>query len=187
MLIVFEGIDGSGKNTQIDLLRKELDFVYFKYPTKKIELLNLYLEKKVSIHPLSLFFLFLADIASEQEILREALKSKKVVVLDRYVYSTISYEIKALDFESAKKIIELSNFIKPDIVFYLDVDPKVAQERKRTQKNLDLYEEDLSYLSKVRENYLKLYRENFYANKWFLIDANKNIDLVQRNILSLLP
>ena len=67
MLIVAEGGDGCGKNTQIDLLKKKLEFEFFKYPTKNFPIIEDYLEGRIALHPKSLFLLFLADIAEEQE------------------------------------------------------------------------------------------------------------------------
>ncbi|MBU0585986.1 deoxynucleoside kinase, partial [Candidatus Micrarchaeota archaeon] len=88
MLIVIEGIDGCGKETQIKLLKEKLDFDLFKYPTRNFSILTEYLEKKKEVSKKALFHLFLADIANEQEKVAKS----EFAILDRYVFSTIAYE-----------------------------------------------------------------------------------------------
>ncbi len=121
MLIVFEGIDGSGKETQINFLKQKFGFAHFKYPTRNFGILNDYLEKKVKLSSKSLFHLFLADIADEQEKISDSQSKNKITILDRYVFSTIAYEVDGINYGNAKKIVEASNFIKPDLVIYLDL------------------------------------------------------------------
>jgi len=186
MLVVFEGIDGCGKETQIKLLKEKLGCIVFKYPTRNYQMLNDYLEKKVSIDPKSLFLLFLADIAQEQEKVKKALAENKAVVLDRYVFSTIAYEVNGIDYANGKKIIESTGYLKPDKVLLLDISPEVSQERKKKQKELDRYEENAQYLGKVRSNFLKLCEERFLTPNWHKIDASRSIESVHADIMKLL-
>jgi len=58
MIVVLDGVDGSGKDTQIALLKEKLDFTHFKYPTDKFPSLREYLEKKREVSQKSLFLLF---------------------------------------------------------------------------------------------------------------------------------
>ena len=185
MLIVLEGIDGSGKETQIKLLREKLRFELFKYPTRKFGILNDYLEKKVSLSQKSLFHLFLSDIAEEQGQVAKS-KSAGLTVLDRYVFSTIAYELDGISYENAKKIVEASMFVKPDLVIYLDITADVSQERKIKQKELDRYEEDKSYLARVRANYLKLFKDKFLTDNWRLVDASTGAEEVHSQIMDAL-
>lgn len=183
MLIVFEGIDGCGKETQLNLLKQKLPHAaYFKYPTRNFGILNDYLEKKAHLSPKSLFHLFLSDIANEQKNVSES----QLAVLDRYVFSTIAYEVNGINYADAKKIIETTGFLKPDLVIYMDITAEISQERKRKQKKLDRYEADVEYLSRVRANYLKLYEDKFLTKNWRLVDASKNIDAVHNQILDAL-
>jgi len=181
--LVFEGVDGCGKETQIKMLKEKLDCVVFKYPTQNYQMLNDYLEKKISPDPKALFLMFLADIADEQKKVEEALKEGKTVILDRYVFSTISYEVNGVDYENAKKIVERVNYLKPDMVILLDIDSKTSQERKAAQKKLDRYEENAEYLEKVRSNFLKLYDERFLDSAWVKIDASKSVGEVHQEIM----
>ena len=114
MLVVMEGIDGCGKSAQIDLLREKVGAAVFKYPTSKYSMLRDYLDKKISIEPKALFLLFLADISDDQENLKEALEENEIVILDRYVYSTLAYEGEGFDLANGKKIVEHIGYLRPD-------------------------------------------------------------------------
>jgi dTMP kinase len=185
-LIVWEGVDGCGKETQISLIKEKLECVVFKYPTQNYKILNDYLEKKLSPDPKSLFLLFLADIAEEQKKLRAALAEGKTVILDRYVFSTISYEVNGITYGDAKRIVESIGYIKPDLVLLLDIDSETSQKRKAAQKELDRYEENAEYLEKVRKNFLKLAEERFLTPNWHTIDATRDVQSVHADILKLL-
>lgn len=186
-MYVLEGSDGTGKGTQIDLLRKKFpDAVFLKYPTRDFQVLNDYLEKKVELNPKALFLLFLSDIANGQEKIRRAEEEGRMVILDRYVFSTIAYELDSVDYGQAKKIIESINFIKPQKVILLDISPEESQKRKKAQKELDRYESDMKYLGKVRSNFLKLYEERFLCGNWVKVDASKSVDAVYEDILGAL-
>ena len=187
MLIVLEGIDGCGKETQIRLLQEKMGgVVVFKYPTHNFQLLNDYLEKRAELSPKSLFLLFLSDIANEQKKVKAALDEGRTVVLDRYVFSTIAYEVNEFHYPQAKKIVEGIGFIKPDKVILLDITPEVSQERKSRQKKLDRYEEDRDFLRKVRDNYLRLHEERFLCSDWKSIDASKSVESVHKEIMKAL-
>lgn len=186
MLIVFEGIDGTGKGTQIELLNENMEFITFKYPTRNTPELNNYLEKRIEIDRKTLFGLFLTDIMKEQKKITEELEKGKTVVLDRYVFSTIAYEFDAYSYEEAKKTVESMNFLKPDLVILLDIDGRASHERKKKQKQLDRYEEDVDYLEKVRMRFLELARDKFLTPNWHNIDATRSVEDIHKDILNVL-
>ncbi len=186
MLILIEGGDGCGKGTQVELLKKEMDCVVFKYPTSKTPELNEFLEKKKEFDQREVFYLFLKDIMNEQEEVRRAIASGKTVILDRYVLSTIAYEKDGISFDEAKDVVSGMDFIKPDLVILMDIDPTISQERKRKQKSLDRYEADVKYLGKVRENFLRLHNERFLADGWHIIDANQEIAKIHEEIIKII-
>ncbi len=185
MFIVIEAIDGAGKDTQIDLLKKSINFSYFKYPTPGNKRLRAYLEKKEDINGSELVDLFLDDIYAEQDKVATAIKDG-LTISDRYIFSTIAYESHLVDFDDIKKRVEFHGFIKPDLVILLDIPAIVAQQRKAKQKMLDRYEENISYLENVRKKFLRLYEERYFAKKWVKIDASLSIEQVQKDILNLL-
>lgn len=187
-LIVIEGVDGCGKETQIELLKQKLENIdVFKYPTQNYPLLNDYLEKKVEFDPKALFLLFLSDISNEQQKVKQALDQGKTVILDRYMYSTIAYEVNGgMSYEQGKEIIQSIGYLQPDKVLILDISSEISQQRKSKQKELDRYEENKNYLEKVRNNFLKLYEESFHAKEWIKIDASKTVEEVHNDILEAL-
>jgi dTMP kinase len=184
-LVAIEGIDGCGKNTQIELLKDQLGAVIFKYPTRNNKTLNDYLEKRVSIEPKELFMLFLSDIKNDQKNIADALKKNKYVLLDRYIFSTIAYELDAFSYDEAKELVRSAGLLKPDMVILLDIDEKTSQARKSKQKQLDRYEENANYLKKVRGTFLRLFEERFLTPTWHRIDARKDIASVQADVIKL--
>ena len=185
-LIAIEGIDGCGKDTQINLLKENREFSLYKYPTDNFQMLRDFLDRKVTLEHKSLFLLFLADIAEQQKLIEDELKEGKTIILDRYVFSTVAYELGSVGYENAKTIVENAKFLKPDDAILLDISPEISQERKKRQKELDRYEENAEYLKNVRNNFLKLYGEGFMAGKWHKIDASKDISSINKEILEII-
>jgi len=185
ILIVFEGIDGSGKSTQAEILLERLqeedfDAVYFREPSKgkwgrKI--------KKKALHPDSLtpeeeLDLFQKDRRENVEKnLKPALKKKRIVILDRYYYSTIAYQgAKGID----EKLIRRMNeefVVEPDLVFIFDIDPKKGLERIENRKKKDKLFEREDYLVKVREIF-----RSFKGEKFVHIDALKSKEEIRKEI-----
>ncbi len=182
-VIVLEGLDGCGKDTQIELLKKTHEFCLFQYPTSNFPLLREYLDGKAHLHPKSVFLLFLSDIANEQE---KVASVEGLAVLNRYVHSTISYQLKGVGYEEAKAVVSEMGYIEPDLVILLDIPPEVAARRKAKQKTPDRYESDVEYLRGVRGRFLKLASEGFLAKKWAVVDASKPVEEVHAEIFSLL-
>jgi len=173
-----EGIDGSGKETQLNLVLKFLKgrrVSVYKYPDAKSKfgrMIDSFLKKKLELAPLSQFFIYMLDIAKDQGEIERKLECGEIVILNRYVYSTIAYQCsKGVPFEKGVEMIESMNFAKPDLVVLLDVLPEVSMERKSRQKEMDRHEEDAELLRRVRENYLKLHDMNFLSRKWMKVEA----------------
>jgi dTMP kinase len=178
-LICLEGIDGSGKETQLKLILKMLKgkrVSVHKYPDARSvfgKIIDAFLKRKIELSPLSQFFIYMLDIAREQREIEKKLEAGEIVLLDRYVFSTIAYQCsKGIPFEKGVEMIESMNFVRPDLVVLLDILPEVSMERKSRQKSMDRHEEDAKLLRKVRENYLKLCDMKFLANRWVKVDAD---------------
>jgi len=135
--IVFEGLDGSGQSTQAKLLsdfliKNGLQVILTKEPTKDSKVavkIKEILGKKIKIKPKKLQELFVEDRKEHLEkIIIPALKSGKIVVCDRYFFSTFAYgKSEGLDLEW---LIKMNNeFLLPDITFILKVSPRVCVQR----------------------------------------------------------
>jgi dTMP kinase len=157
ILIVFEGIDGAGKSTQARLLLKRLRSlgfaaVSFREPTRgrwgrEIKRLA---KRADSLSPEEELTLFLKD--REENVrrnLRPALARGKIIVLDRYYYSTIAYQgAKGLDPDRIRRLNERFA-VKPDLVFVLDIRAGEGLGRIHHRKRKDLLFERERYLRKV--------------------------------------
>lgn len=179
--IVFEGIDGSGKSTQVDLLLK-----FLRENDKKVHctaeptqyfiggLIKSWIANDWRSSPACLQLLFAADRAHhlEKEII-PLLKKGITVICDRYLFSSLAYGNLDLDFDWLLKINE--KFILPDITFFLDVSPELCLERMRKERfSIELFEKE-EKLKKVRTNFLKLAKE---FNNFHIINGEKSVEKV---------
>lgn len=186
VLICIEGLDKSGKTTQsfllVEALKKEgFDAVYTSEPSsgeigKFIRRYVLRREEK-RIPAIVEALLFAADRADhvEREI-KPLLEEGKIIVSDRYLYSSIAYQGAAgLDVEWIKEINKAAP--EPDLAIYIDVPVEVAVMRFRRRKERTIMENP-EIQRKVREIYLKLVKDG----KLVMIDGNRSIKSVSSQI-----
>jgi dTMP kinase len=157
--ICIEGLDGCGKTTQAKMLAKKLEkshkAVYTTEPSRGkigtfIRNRCLYGEKRLSTVVEAL--LFAADRVEhvENEVL-PALREGRLVISDRYVYSSLAYQGAAdLSIEWIEKVNE--HALKPDLAVFIDVDPKTVMSRLKPKRSVM---ENMETLQKVRDVYLK--------------------------------
>ena len=185
LFIVFEGLDGAGNSTQSMLLAEFLkgrgkDVLLTKEPTENPigKIIRDVLQKKMKTSPVALQILFTADrghhLHSEIE---PALEQGKVVISDRYMFSTMAFGGLGADMEFLKHIN--SKFRVPDITFIIDVPPEVAIKRiSSRQGDVELFEE-AEKLEKTRKNYLKL--KDQFPNV-HVIDGDRPIEAVAAEV-----
>lgn len=193
--IVLDGPDGSGKGTEIALLKKELleSSVLFTHEpgaTKRGQDIRKILLISDKTHPLSDFFLFWADRVSHvEEIIRPALNSGTHVISDRFDSSTFAYQIIADArpeflglFKEARKIVLRDCF--PDAYIFLDLPALIIKKRiegdktKRTRYDIKPPE----YHEKVIEGFKK-FASDFKPS--FMIDSDRPPKEVHDDILPL--
>ncbi len=193
MLIVFEGIDGSGKNTQI---KKVLEFLQqhrikaklHKYPTKKAKDGFAHLSGKKTVSPLRLANVFAKDIENDSKKICDEIKDGFVVICDRYLHSTLAYQGASAGYSKIKKELAKTKIPVPDLVILLDIDPLASVKRKRKQKKPDRFERNAEFLAKVRENYLRESNESFLSQKYAVIDASRQeAEVFSRVIVQIEP
>lgn len=187
LLIVFEGIDGTGKTTQIKLLAEKLfkkgyDVVATREPTdgqygKKIR--ELYANRQ-ACSPEEELRLFLEDRREHvRELIAPALAAGKIVLTDRYYFSTAAYQ-GAAGHDSAEIIRENEKFApEPDLVLYLDVPVAVGIDRIKNgrQESLNDFEKEES-LKKVAALFNELDRD--YIKK---VDATQRVEAVHECVM----
>jgi len=190
-LIVFEGLDGSGGETQtnnlISYLRskgKEVMWITYpdygpdkKNPSKAIgKLIYDWLHKRTEDFDEKVqFLLYTTDMVKDIKRIQEALNSGKFVVADRYVTSTMAFQgLKGFPLDKALKYADLFGLIKPDVVIYLDISVDTSLQRKMKEKdgNLDRHEEDREFLDRLTRFYKNLIKDNVFG-KWISVDAEK--------------
>jgi dTMP kinase len=161
-LIVVEGIDGSGKSTQLALLQKWLESK--GYGTQFTEWNSSKLisqvikkgKKKGRLNAATFSLLHATDFADRlQEIIVPALKSGMVVLADRYIYTALSRDV-ARDCRREWVRNTYSFAVKPDAVFYFKVPVKVSLERITHTREPKYYEAgmDMKLSADLRESYL---------------------------------
>lgn len=169
VLIVFEGIDGAGKTTQAKLLlhtlqKRGLDSVYFREPSESKW--GKEIKKKAafqgSLSPQQELDLFQKDRKENVEKnIKPALKNKKVVLMDRYYFSTIAYQgAKGIDPQYIQEFNQ-KIAVKPDLVFILDIKASRGLQRLTDRKRKDLLFEKEDYLVEVRKMFKRFKGENF--------------------------
>jgi dTMP kinase len=189
--IVFEGIDGSGKSTQAKLLANRLlktkvSHILKKEPGDTIigEKIRKLLSDDSDMSPLTELFLFSAARKElvDKEII-PALENETLVILDRYIYSTIAYQGygRNIDFGYIHHLNKIATSdLKPDIVFLLDINPEVSSSRIDS-KNLDRIEsESIEFYAQVRNGYLEIANAN--PNTWMIVDASKQPEQIHNQI-----
>lgn len=180
--IVIEGIDGSGKGTQADLLKKRLleigkEVILTSEPTGTPtgKLIREHLAVPF-LDDEALALLFASDrIEHLEKEVRPALESGKIVVSDRYVYSSIAYQGQKVDMEWVGEINKYAD--RPDLVILLDMDPKITEKRmKERGGEMEYFEMDRYFQEDVRKTFIRLSRgqnqPESLKTKWFVVDGS---------------
>lgn len=186
-LISIEGIDGTGKTTQVHLLkewfeRKGKAVIALKEPTQGRygrEIAKLAqsgklddLEKEVR--------LFMMDRREDvEENILPALEAGKVVIMDRYYHSNMAYQgARGLRPEKIKEANEEFS-PRPDLIIVLDFDPSKCMQRVFARKNIVKHFENEAYLKKVRQIFLEIGK----APNAVVISTDRPIEEVHRSII----
>lgn len=138
LLITFEGLDKSGKSTQVGLLSKSLEEslianTTFKFPdrtTASGSIINQFLSKKLVLDPEKAHQLFSQNRWEKSEAILSLLKARNTVILDRYAYSGLAYSLAKGVSSKAALQGDDQGLPEPDIVFYLRIDPNKAKLRE---------------------------------------------------------
>lgn len=184
MFIVLEGIDGCGKSTQAKLIgrwlrqEKKKKVLLTAEPTKNRigVLIRRILSGKEKASPEALALLFTADRFQHlKDEVNLALAKGKIVICERYYYSTIAYQsAQGLDWGW---LLSLNKFArKPDLTILIDVNPNDSAKRTSTAEIF----ENSSFLKKVRRNYLK------FRNELCVVDGNRGKEEVFEDIKNII-
>jgi dTMP kinase len=185
MLIAFEGLDQSGKETQAQQLREKLREAGRKvrllsfpdYGTSIGEEIARALAGERDYGPDVMQLLFVANRHERREAIAEWLAVGHILLCDRYRASSIAYgEAQGLDPTWLEEIQR--NLPVPDLTIYFDIAPETAVKRKAHDR--DRYERDLALLRRVRQSYQRQARQP----NWVLIDGEKSKEQIADDVFA---
>ena len=201
LFIVFEGVEGCGKSYQSkklyqNLIKKKIPTLLTREPggTESAELIRSlilkdYFSKKVK-EKFDKYTDTLLYLASRNEHVKNkiipALKSKKIVLCDRFVDSTIAYQVygKKVNFKFIKNIHKvILNKLKPDITFILKVSKKSAKSRLLKRKTRNRYDNfPQSFYTQAQRSFLKISKNK---KNYYILDSSKNDNSLENKILDI--
>lgn len=186
LLIVFEGVEGSGKTTQTQILCDKLESVNQRAITTREpggttsgELIRNIILDQEDLTPMSELYLFNAarSLLIEQLVIPQ-LREEIHVIMDRFIYSTMAYQSygREIPLQTVKTINEIaSHQVVPDVIVLLDIPPQKALSRRPDPR--DRFErEALDFHTKIRNGYLAMAQEN--PQDWIVIDADLKPDQI---------
>lgn len=197
-LIVFEGIDGCGKSTQISLLTDRLKESGINCrctaepaPGAIGGIIRDCLNARYSVTPYELAALFLADRISHNvnsfDGIINSLNNGINVICDRYYYSSIAYQGTDCGLQwVADMNINCEQITKPDLCIFLDVDPEKTYSRiTKSGRPKEIYETDLKKTQEIRSRFFSAFELLKDRDKVVCIDADRSIDEIHEEILAI--
>lgn len=195
LFITFEGTDGCGKTTQIEMLKDYFEkqgrtVLLTREPGAKglgTKLREILLNYDGEVSPVCESFLFLADRAQHVDtIIKPAVARGEIVLCDRHTDSTVAYQGygRELDIEQIKMLNNIATSgLKPDLTFIFDIDIDTAQ--KRVGKNKDRMESaGIEFFKRVRNGYLEIAKQEPERVK--VLDGSKSIEKIHNELLKIL-
>ena len=195
LFITFEGPEGGGKTTQIELLRGYLterghQVLVTRQPGGDpvgVELRKIMLDiGRANVSPRAELLMMMADRSqSVDTVVRPHLSKGGVVICDRYADSSIAYQGGGRGIDQswiANLNAYATDSLTPDITFLLDLGPEVGLSRQQDKNKME--EQDFSFHQRVRSEYLALAAE--FPERIRVVDASQSIDSVHANILEIL-
>ena len=199
--IVFEGVEGCGKSYQskklfIKLKKNKIDTILTREPggTKSSELIrNLILKdyftknnkEKFDKYTDTLLYLAARNEHIKNKI-KPALLKKKVVICDRFIDSTIAYQVygKKVDIEFINNIHKkILGKIKPSLVFILKVSTKSSKLRLNKRKSKNRYDNfPQSFYTKAQKSFLKIAKNK---KNYFILNSSSNDNILEKNIFNI--
>lgn len=194
LFITFEGADGCGKTTQIELLDKYLkekgrQTLLTREPGAKglgVKLREILLNYDGEVSPQCESFLFLADRAQHVDcIIKPALKDGVVILCDRHTDSTVAYQGygRGLDLDRINMLNDVATGgLKPDLTIVFDVD--VETSMKRVGKEKDRMESaGVDFFNKVRRGYLEIAKKE--PGRVKVINSSDTIENIHKKVVEL--
>ena len=196
IFITLEGIEGSGKSTNIKVINhyldnKNIDYINTREPGGSdvgdhLRDILLNTEKKLSNE--TELLLMLADRVNHIEtLISPSLNNGITVISDRYMDSSYAYQGggREMGLSNIRRIADNLNIIQPNLTLLFDLPVEMALERARSRSKLDRFEsEEIDFHQKIRDTYLLLAEED--KERIQIIDASKEIEEVSKQVIDIL-
>jgi len=194
LFIVVEGIDGSGKTTQIELLKNK-----FKSANRKVietaeptdgpigSLVRNIMKGRVQTDQSTIAALFAADrldhISNPVNGLLTKMEEGNNIICSRYYFSNYAFQSEYVPIDWLVNINSLSKtYLKPDLTFYINVDPKVCIERISTGRSeVEMYE-NLEKLTSTHDAFLRHFKDFEEGESIHLIDGQQSVEDISAEI-----
>ncbi|MED5411835.1 MAG: dTMP kinase [Pseudomonadota bacterium] len=195
--ISIEGVEGVGKSTNIEAIKKflevkKIDFVVTREPggtvlSEKIRELLLQVNNEAPGEMTELLLIFASRAQHLEKVIRPALENGIWIICDRFTDATYAYQGGGRGLKTSV-IAELESMVlgelRPDLTIILDLDPETGLARAKERGELDRFENEKDeFFNKVRSAYLDIARSN--PDRCFVIDASQNIEQVSSDIINL--
>ncbi len=194
-VIVFEGIETSGKSTNLRKVIKyfkknNIKYISFREPggtnfSEKLRLLMLNKKSKLN-NKTDLFLLMASRSENFDKILKENYK-KKVILIDRFIDSTLAYQHYGMGLDK-NLILIMNNFLlgnfKPNFTFLSVVNKKNMLKRLKSRKNNNKYDNfKYNFYNKVQKGFLKIALKN--RSKYLILDSNKySLKVIENKLIN---
>lgn len=177
--VAFEGIDGAGKDTQIELLcrllrEEHVPFETLKYPDPDRpigSLIRQFLARKHEFTPDIQMLLYGGEMASDVPRIRLWKEQGKVIIANRYFTSTMAFQsVQGVPLEKLSRFAELMEIPKPDRIIYLKISPETSVKRTKGSDRFDR----IDFQRKVAESYDKLIGDDVFGS-WYVVDGERPV------------
>lgn len=188
-IIVFEGLDKSGKHTaSLDFEKQLISQGYLvakmefpQYDTPIGQLISDWLHKKLDVDAHTFELLLAADKQSAQTKIQKFKDAGyDYLIMDRYIHSQLAYGSYDNDISWVEMLIKYT--CKPDFVIYMDVSPDESMKRRGQHGDNDRYESDYKRLSKMSDAYNKAFTMTDIGDHLIRIDANQSLSNVRTSV-----
>lgn len=193
--IVFDGIDGAGKTTQLDMLARRMmddgESVFITAePTGRDtgRLLRKALSGKEKRSECEMAAMFVLDRIAHNAEIAEKLNDGVCVLCDRYYHSTLAYQGKTTDYAWVRSMnLDCPEIRRPDACIYLDLTPEQSLKRiTRGRRSVDIYE-NTEKLTEVRASFYSVIEDlRQTGEKIFIVDASRSREEIAEEIYAII-
>ena len=194
-VIVFEGIEASGKSSSLKKIIKylktnKIKFVSFREPggtNLSEKLRSLMLNKKSALSNKTDLFLLMASRSENIDKIIKKNYKKKIILIDRFIDSTLAYQHYGMKLDK-DLILKMNNFLlgnlRPNFTFLSIVNKKNMLNRLKLRKNKNKYDNfDYNFYNKVQKGFLKIANKN--KSKYLILDSNKNnLKIIENKLIN---